>query len=222
MSEVLAPEAYTTWGILYARARKGADSRLIPFDLARKDFDALVIRSEGRCMVSGIPFDKRRNDTGIHRPFAPSLDRIDSALGYTANNVRLVCMIVNMALNDWGIEPLLRMARNITERERELYAATEELLQQPIRKRRLWSPAMYMTTNEYLTKRYGGYTIAHTRIISLRSRQYCEQNGIECTHATRPTRQRKDGTWGEQLVAVFPEGVLKTVCDKWILDTDPT
>ena len=36
------------------------------------------------------------------RPFAPSLDRIDSSGGYTRDNTRLVCQAVNFALNAFG------------------------------------------------------------------------------------------------------------------------
>lgn len=52
---------------------------------------------------------KRRN------PFAPSLDQVDPGTGYTAWNIRVVSVIVNTAMNEWGEEPLMRLifgARN--------------------------------------------------------------------------------------------------------------
>lgn len=53
--------------------------------------------------MSGLPFNLRVVGGGkARRPFAPSLDRIDAASGYTRDNVRLVCQAVNFALNAFG------------------------------------------------------------------------------------------------------------------------
>lgn len=75
------------------------------------DYLAVVARAAGRCEVTGIQFDDSREWTGRRRPFAPSLDRIDSTKGYVAGNVRLVCLIVNCALGDFGDDAFERMAR---------------------------------------------------------------------------------------------------------------
>lgn len=56
-------------------------------------------RSGGYCEVSGIRF--RMDAPGLH-PFRPSFDRIDSARGYEADNVRLVCLAVNFCMSHWG------------------------------------------------------------------------------------------------------------------------
>jgi hypothetical protein len=57
----------------------------------------------GRCALSGLHFDLREvGSRKARRPFAPSLDRIDSTGGYTRDNVRLVCQAVNFALNAFG------------------------------------------------------------------------------------------------------------------------
>jgi hypothetical protein len=37
-------------------------------------------------------------------PYAPSLDRIDSARGYEIDNIRWVCVAVNFMMNQWGDE----------------------------------------------------------------------------------------------------------------------
>jgi len=36
------------------------------------------------------------------RPFSASIDRINTNLGYTKDNVRFVCTMVNFALNEFG------------------------------------------------------------------------------------------------------------------------
>lgn len=68
------------------------------------------------CAVSGLPFDL---ETGkgrwVKRPFTPSIDRIEAGGPYVESNCRLVCLIVNEAMNAWGLEPLLTLARSLTK-----------------------------------------------------------------------------------------------------------
>lgn len=53
------------------------------------------------------------------RPYAPSLDRIDPGRGYEPDNVRLVCAVANFAMNAWGLEPVLHMARAMAKKHAE-------------------------------------------------------------------------------------------------------
>lgn len=69
--------------------------------LSPAEYLAVVARANGRCEVSGLPFDSERA-AGKRAPFAPSLDRIDCSKGYIAGNVRLVSIIMNCALGDFG------------------------------------------------------------------------------------------------------------------------
>lgn len=59
----------------------------------------------GKCEVTGLPFE-----WSIGSPWAPSLDRIDSARGYTHENTQLVCWIYNQAKNIYTHADLLRLA----------------------------------------------------------------------------------------------------------------
>jgi hypothetical protein len=69
-------------------------------------------RCEGRCAVSGLEFSEVFVGTGrAKRPYAPSLDRIDGSRGYEPDNVRLVTAVANFAMNAWGLEPVLDLAR---------------------------------------------------------------------------------------------------------------
>lgn len=43
----------------------------------------------------------------VKHPFAPSLDRISSHGGSTADNLRLVCIAVNLGMGQWGEENCL-------------------------------------------------------------------------------------------------------------------
>lgn len=95
---------------LLAAARKRAKDRNLPFDL---DHDWLLVRLErGMCEATGLSFDlaaSREWNT-------PSLDRIDSALGYTKANTRLVLFAVNAACGNWGEARLLQITAILAAR----------------------------------------------------------------------------------------------------------
>lgn len=57
-----------------------------------------------RCAQTGIPFDLSASTVYDKSPVAPSLDRKDNSLGYTVQNVQLVCTWYNMMKNEWSIE----------------------------------------------------------------------------------------------------------------------
>lgn len=76
-------------------ARSRAKKKGLPFAIGINDVRNIVDRSGGRCEVSGVAFAARG-------PFQPSLDRINPALGYTPENVRLVCLITNTAMLHYG------------------------------------------------------------------------------------------------------------------------
>jgi hypothetical protein len=80
------------------RAGKGCE-------LTEMDLHAIYVASGNRCAVTGVPFSLDRYGT-TRAPFAPSIDRIDSALGYTRKNVRLTCQIANLAMNVWSADVL--------------------------------------------------------------------------------------------------------------------
>lgn len=65
-----------------------------------------------RCAVSGLPFDLtwREGKTAFRNPFAPSIDRQNSSVGYLASNCRIVLSAVNYGINEWGEEIYTRIA----------------------------------------------------------------------------------------------------------------
>ena len=70
----------------------------------------------GKCAVSGLPFYIDATDSR-RRPYTPSLDRIDPSLGYTKENVRIVCSIVNIAINDFAINEFEMMCRAVASKQ---------------------------------------------------------------------------------------------------------
>ena len=80
----------------------------------------MLERQGYRCAVSGIAFDL--TDPGsarrvFRKPYRPSLDRIACKGPYSKQNVRLVCVAVNVALNEWGEPVLYKIAASIAAKE---------------------------------------------------------------------------------------------------------
>jgi hypothetical protein len=86
---------------LLSQARRRAKDKDIPFTLTRAELDSALVRANGRCEMTGRAFDSKTY-SGRRRPFAPSIDRIDSSKGYHAQNIRIVCVATNAALAEFG------------------------------------------------------------------------------------------------------------------------
>jgi hypothetical protein len=98
------------------RSRHRASRAQFAHDLAADHAEQLFQRQQGNCAISGLPFSLTRFDgVLVKHPFAPSLDRISSQGGYTADNVRLVCIAVNFGMGQWGEELYLTFARAAVE-----------------------------------------------------------------------------------------------------------
>lgn len=81
-------------------------------DFTHADLRMLWQRCGGRCAMTGLSFLETQIGTGrARKPFAPSLDRIDPEQPYSRDNCRLVCVSVNFALNAFGDDVFLKMAK---------------------------------------------------------------------------------------------------------------
>lgn len=88
---------------VYKNAKSNAQKKTRDFSLTLSQFQEIVDRSNGHCEVTGIKFQRIKDTVKYERqPFMPSLDRIDSLIGYTVDNCRLVCTSANYALSTWG------------------------------------------------------------------------------------------------------------------------
>jgi predicted molibdopterin-dependent oxidoreductase YjgC len=75
----------------------------------------------GKCKLTNIDFTFKLKETQKNfNPFNPSIDRIDSSKGYTKDNVRIVCVIVNLALNEFGEENFKIMCQSYINYQLEL------------------------------------------------------------------------------------------------------
>ena len=104
---------------LYAACKRSAKRRGMECTLSLRDIEELVLSSKGKCMLTGIKFNVIKPATARRRHWIPSVDRIDSKKGYVPGNVRLICSIVNIALNDFGEELLLQIARELLRHRRK-------------------------------------------------------------------------------------------------------
>lgn len=96
---------------IFNNSKNNARRRGIKWGLSKEDVLSLLERSKGLCEVTGIKLNHSTPKTkGDKRPFASSLDRKDSTLGYTKSNCRIVCAAANMAMNQWGDKVLKKMA----------------------------------------------------------------------------------------------------------------
>ena len=84
-------------------AAKRAKQKHIEYSLSSDFLEELWSKQDGKCALTKIEFQIPQERTGGKAsPFAPSIDRIDCSKGYTIENVRLVCVAVNYALNEFG------------------------------------------------------------------------------------------------------------------------
>jgi hypothetical protein len=82
------------------------------FDLDYEWLFFLWEKQKGRCFLSGLELSLLPPSSGARfNRLAPSIDRIDSQKGYTKDNVRLVCLHINNAINEYGVEAFEELAR---------------------------------------------------------------------------------------------------------------
>lgn len=94
-------------GAIKTRASKAGYS--LDFDL---DYlVSLYDQQSGQCAATGIPFNLK-NESRIKRfrPFSVSIDRINPNGRYEKSNIRLVCVVFNLALNAFGEDVFRRVA----------------------------------------------------------------------------------------------------------------
>lgn len=93
----------------FARHRAKKHNR--DFDLDETFIRSLIEDQSNKCALSGIEFIDN------HKIFEMSIDRIDSDLGYTRDNVQLVCIIVNRIKMDHSQDLIIDICKRIAEKQ---------------------------------------------------------------------------------------------------------
>lgn len=92
-------------------AKERAKKFNIPFDITKEYLQYLWDKQKGLCALSGIPMTYKRD--GGRTSTNVSIDQINPHLGYTKNNIQLVCMAVNQMKNDLSMEELYMFCESI-------------------------------------------------------------------------------------------------------------
>lgn len=89
---------------LWKMAKSRAKDRNLEFTITPED---IIIPSH--CPYLGVPFSFEDRDR------APSLDRIDSSLGYIKDNIQVISWRANVLKSDATIDQMIKFARGILE-----------------------------------------------------------------------------------------------------------
>ena len=91
-------------------ARAGALRRGIEFDIVTQDIYNLLAKQKNRCYYSGLMFIDARGfgNFGAANKFAFSIDRMDSAKGYTRDNTVLCLNIINTSKGHLDAEEFIQ------------------------------------------------------------------------------------------------------------------
>lgn len=98
--------------VLILAAKRRADAKGLPINLDPVRIASVI--AAGTCEATGLPFVLQRSGRS---PWAPSLDRIEPELGYTAQNTRVVVLAYNSAKGEMSLSELARLARSIVGSE---------------------------------------------------------------------------------------------------------
>lgn len=98
---------------LLTSARGRAKKYNLDFEIDFEFMYGLFKKQNCKCLLTNIDFTfNLREDGRNFSPFNMSIDKINHLKGYTKDNVRLVCVIVNLALNDFGEENFKLMCQS--------------------------------------------------------------------------------------------------------------
>lgn len=107
--EVLTSHAQAD--LLFASIRNKASRRGLVCEVEWKDIHRLI-RARQTCPFTGIPFDERR---GTHLPFRRSVDRRDNSVGYTRDNIWIICNAANKMKGIYSLETIMYIVRHTCE-----------------------------------------------------------------------------------------------------------
>lgn len=107
---------------LLESARERAKKRNLPIDIDLEFLIEMYEKQNKQCALTGIKFELKRTEGEKvkYTPFGPSIDKINHNQGYTKDNVRLVCVMVNLSLNTFGDECFDKMCEAYIKKKNNL------------------------------------------------------------------------------------------------------
>ena len=122
-------EYHKLWKRNYRKTHSGKASQLLSSAKNRakiKNLEVSITKewilnklNIGICELSGLFFDFSNTGRINRNPFSPSIDRIDCNLGYTPNNCRVILLSMNDALNQYGLDHFLKVAKAVIDKHKE-------------------------------------------------------------------------------------------------------
>lgn len=101
---------------MLSNAATRATKKNLDFDLSLEFLFSLHTKQGGKCSISGCEMKIYGRVCDYRDPFSLSLDRIDSNLGYTRDNVQLVCVWINRAKYDMPQDVFLDLICKLAKR----------------------------------------------------------------------------------------------------------
>jgi hypothetical protein len=98
--------------------RQTARRKGMACDLTLEDVQAMLL--PGRCMRTGVTFNPGFQSGGSQNPYAPSIDRVSSKMGYTRDNVQMVCWAYNRLKGDLTDEMCQLLIKHMSQRIMEV------------------------------------------------------------------------------------------------------
>ena len=100
---------------LVARAKTRAKQKKIDFNITKEFVLFLLDEQDNKCAITNLPITFSDSYEGKIDQYRGSLDRIDSNLGYTKDNVQVVCAQVNIMKHQATTKDLIFWATKIVE-----------------------------------------------------------------------------------------------------------
>lgn len=98
------PELDLFFSRLISRCRIGAEKRRLVFCIYKEDVMGRYLKNDCRCELTGVVLRPFAACKGTRNLLAPSVDRIDSAKGYTVDNIQVVATIINLMKTDMSMD----------------------------------------------------------------------------------------------------------------------
>ena len=107
------------WTYAVETVRKRCKRRGIECTITPAIVKNLWDKQNGICPITGWKMELRKSGIGLV-PTTVTIDRIDQSVGYTQNNIRLICFTANNARHTGSDEDLLKFCKAVVNHARSV------------------------------------------------------------------------------------------------------